>query len=516
MQNDEAQHGLGPGDDETNTDRLELTGMRTIPAAPKASMLIESMRDIGYSLETALADIIDNSLTAGATDIQIFQLLRSEGPLIAILDNGKGMSAEELHEAMRPGSRNPLEVRPATDLGRFGLGLKTASFSQCRRTTVVTRREGISSAAIWDLDFVARKNDWLVQVPDDVSSLPLADRLNQDGTLVIWEKLDRVVRGEQGEADLARQMDEAREHLELVFHRFLSGERDLRKVSIRFNERPLTPFDPFHSTHPATTVEPLAPEIIKIGDQQVTLQTFTLPHHRKVTPAQWERYAGRAGYVKNQGFYVYRERRLIIHGTWFGLARQTELTKLARVRVDMPNGLDVDWKIDVKKASAQPPYQVKERLRRIIERIGATSKRVYTFRGRTLVTDARLPVWQRVLERDAISYRVNPDHPVLTGFRDQLPEQLRLEFGKVVELFGAALPMDALFADMGATPDKMAGGALSEDALRHIVQTTLFRLLESGVTREQAVAMMRVTEPFRSNWAQAESILDELSKGDAS
>lgn len=479
-------------------------------------MLIESMRDIGYSLETALADIVDNSITAGATDIQIFQLLRSEGPLIAIVDDGRGMTEEELLEAMRPGSRSPLDKRAPADLGRFGLGLKTASFSQCRRVTVATRCKGQTSAAIWDLDFVAAENKWLVQVPGDAAALPFVDRLGESGTVVLWENIDRVADGAQAAADLVRQMDEARGHLELIFHRYLTGERDLRKISIRFNERPLVPFDPFHSSHPATTVEPLAPEIIRIGSQQVTIQTYTLPHHRKVTPDQWERYAGRAGYLKNQGFYVYRERRLIIHGTWFGLARQTELTKLARVRVDMPNGLDVDWKIDVKKASAQPPFQVKERLRRIIERIGATSKRTYTFRGRTLVTDSRLPVWLRVQERDAISYRVNPDHPVLANFRSRLPEELRTEFTKVTELFGASLPMDALFADLGATPDQVESGTLSEEALLHAVTMTMTRLLETGVERENAVAMLRVTEPFRSNWSRTEVLIEQHAAGSVS
>jgi hypothetical protein len=127
----------------------------------------------------------------------------------------------------------------------------------------------------------------------------------------------------------------------------------------------------------------------------VKVQAYTLPHHKK-DPEGWERHAGKAGYLKNQGFYVYRGKRLIIHGTWFGLARQTELTKLARVRIDMPNEMDAEWKIDVKKASAQPPYHIRERLKRIIETLGASSRRVYTARGRRLTADSQLPVWQRI------------------------------------------------------------------------------------------------------------------------
>ena len=130
--------------------------MKTVSAAPKAAMLIESMRDIGYSLETALADVIDNSITAKATRIDILTDL--DDLRIGVLDNGRGMTEAELFAAMRPGSINPRDDRKSTDLGRFGLGLKTASFSQCRRVTVLTRSAGRFSAATWDLDFVAESD----------------------------------------------------------------------------------------------------------------------------------------------------------------------------------------------------------------------------------------------------------------------------------------------------------------------------------------------------------------------
>lgn len=484
--------------------------MRTVDASPRASVLIESMRDIGYSLETALADVVDNSIAAGASMIQLFADTATADVKIGIIDDGVGMTESELLTAMRLGSRNPLQERNATDLGRFGLGLKIASFSQCRRLTVVTRHNDKTSAAIWDFEHVAKTNEWEVQIPDDTSSIPWADRLGKKGTLVVWENLDRLLE-KRGAADslahFVRSMDEAREHLELVFHRFLAGESGLRKVRISLNERPLVPFDPFNISHPATIAGPV--ERIKVDRYEVTVQTFTLPHHRKVAPSEWERYAGRAGYVKNQGFYLYRQKRLIIHGTWFGLARQMELTKLARVRIDMPNGLDAEWKIDVKKASAQPPYQVRERLRRIIETLGANSKRVYTARGRRLISDNRLPVWNRIQDKNEIIYRINPEHPVLADFIAQLPENLKGDFFKVVEIAGASLPMDALFADLGGEPDKVTGNATSDETLRHAVNTTCKSLVESGISMNDIIEMMRVAEPFRSNWQRTEEILNE-------
>lgn len=474
-------------------------GVRTREAAPQAAMLIESMRDIGYSLETALADIIDNSITAAASSIRLLVDTTSAEPSLAILDDGIGMTEDELLAAMRPGSRNPLETRDKEDLGRFGLGLKTASFSQCRKLTVASRKNGATCCARWNLDEVARTNKWLVEFLDDFSQVPWIEELGTSGTLVIWETLDRLVEGGGDDARSAfvARIDDAAEHLELVFHRFLAGEQGIRKIAMSLNGRQLAPFDPFHSSHRATQVGP--PELIRSGGQDVEVRTFTLPHHKK-DPANWERYAGKAGYLKNQGFYVYRGKRLIIHGTWFGLARQKELTKLARVRIDMPNGMDAEWKIDVKKASAQPPYHVRERLRRIIETIGATSRRVYTARGHRLASDRRLPVWQRRQSGNEISYCLNPEHPVFADFSERLPEEFRTDFRHVLEMAAASIPIDALFADISASPENVSGSEISDDTLVHMLTTTFTTLLNSGISSEDAMKMMQVTDPFRERW----------------
>ena len=489
--------------------------MRTFRAAPRAAILIESMRDIGYSLETALADVIDNSLTAGARNIRLLAHTSGSEPRLGILDDGKGMDEATLLDALRLGSASPLDDRDSTDLGRFGLGLKTASFSQCRRVTVVSRQMGKLAVAFWDLDYVSETGDWLVQIPDDASQTPWADQLGETGTLVVWEKLDRLSERDVGDAtssQIVRRIDEAIEHLELVFHRFLSGEQGLKKVEMSINGRPLSAFDPFNSKHSKTIREPSDPELIRLGNHDIWLQAFTLPHHSSLTAAEWERHAGRAGYVKNQGFYVYRAKRLIISGTWFGLARQTELTKLSRVRIDIPNGLDADWKIDVKKASAQPPYQVRERLRRLIDTIGSTSKRVYTSRGRKLVSDSKLPVWIRRQENNQISYGLNPKHPVFSDFMGQLTEDLARKFARVIEMAGATLPLDAVFADISGDPAKVGGDVMSEEALEHAVSATFRQLSSAGIPTPEIMEIMRSNEPFRSNWPRSRQILDQTTE----
>lgn len=492
------------------------TTTKTVKAAPHASMLIESMRDIGHSLQSALADIIDNSITAGAETIALFADTGHASPRFGILDDGRGMTEAQLLDAMRPGSRSPLDARHSRDLGRFGLGMKTASFSQCRRVTVVTSQAGQVHAARWDLDYVAKVNDWLVEIPQDPLKTPWADQLGANGTLVVWEKLDRLTENDstkEAQQHLIRRLDETIDHLELVFHRFLAGEKGTKKVAITLNQRALIPLDPFHSAHIATMPGPI--EHIKVRGHDVVVQAFTLPHHKKVSAADWERYAGRDGYTRNQGFYVYRGKRLIIHGTWFGLARQMELTKLARVRVDMPNDLDDDWKIDVRKSSAHPPRNVRDRLRHIIETIGAGSRRVYSSRGKRLLDESRVPVWQRIQDKNEIRYRVNPEHPLLLEFLEKLTGPTKRDFLAIVELTGAGLPIDSLFADIGAQPEGVAGSMMSAEAHRRAVEVTYHHLVRSGLSATDVADMFRSTEPFRSSWDQTESIIKTLTAGDA-
>ena len=483
---------------------MNQSTVREQEIAPRASILVESLRDIGYSLKTAVADVIDNSLAAGARRIDLFGDTHAEAPAIGILDNGTGMTETELLEAMRPGSRSPLEKRSTTDLGRFGLGLKTASFSQCRRLTVVTRKEGEVSSAVWDLDTVAARDRWLVELPDGLSGIPWSDHLAADGTLIVWQKLDRLVGpgGRGNREDLVRQLDETTRHVEFVFHRFLSSRESGReRVEITLNDRALQPFDPFHSHHAATQHHP--EEKFTLGGQQIRIRPITLPHHDKVSQKDWEHYAGPEGYVKNQGFYLYRNRRLIVHGTWFGLARQQELTKLSRVIIDMPASLDAVWKIDVKKAWAQPPPPVRDRLRRIVERIGIPSRRTYTARGAKLTQESHLPVWTRSQDKNRIYYGLDAGHPILAAFAARLDAETHREFKRIVGLIVSALPIDALYADISANSESVTAQALDAHDFAAIARTVWSTLRQRGLSRAEIATRMQSADPFRSRWDEA-------------
>lgn len=480
---------------------------RRADATPHAASLIEGLRDIGYSLETALSDIIDNSITAGAREIQIHTDTISDNPFIAIIDNGDGMAEDELIAAMRPGSQNPLANRDEPDLGRFGLGLKSASFSQCRRLTVVSRKFGKTSAAVWDLDEVAQRNEWAVQLPDDFSEIPIVDQLGSTGTLVLWQKLDRLTDGFSSNAAkrtevINQRIAETERHLRLVFHRFMDDAKPLR---ILLNGRVLRSLDPFAGRSLATIVDP--EEKLTLTHGELEIQSFTLPHHKQMTNAEWEDIAGPEGHLKSQGFYLYRGKRLILHGTWFGLCRQSELTKLSRVRIDIPNSMDADWKIDVKKSSAQLPPIVRDRLRKVIERIQDGSKRTYRKRGQKLVDQERLPMWHRVQADGQIRYRPNIEHPAFTSFAESLSPEVRRGFFNCIALVGASLPIETLHADMAGMAEQIVPDRVDEDTLIQAVQATLTVLLGAKKDIKEIMTLMRDVDPFRSAWEDTQRII---------
>jgi hypothetical protein len=478
---------------------------------PQAGMLIESMRDIGYSLETALADIIDNSIAASASRIEILVDPSIADPAIAIMDNGSGMTRETLLTAMRAGSRNPRDARAKFDLGRFGLGMKTASFSQCRRLTVLTRKDGEASAAIWDLDHVAKTDRWEILIPESHADITFADQLEGDGTLVLWHNLDRILgdvaEGQQQQV-LAQRVDEAASHIELVFHRFLSGEATGSSLPILLNKRQLVPHDPFGSGLKATQREPLDPQPFPIKGHEVTIQTFTLPHHTKLSPKQYEALAGKAGFLRNQGFYLYREKRLIIWGTWFGLAQQRPITQLTRVRIDMPKELDAEWKVDVKKASAQPPPSLRRELRGLVDRICAGSKRVYTHKGKKLVSADQIDVWHRIQDKGQIRYGINLDHPVVAQLNNELSDEGRQRLRALIRLTETGLPIDSIFADKGGNPTAVVSGDMSADELALVAADT-YRHLNGGLEthNDGVVSMMQMMDVFQPRWPDVEASL---------
>ena len=244
-----------------------------------------------------------------------------------------------------------------------------------------------------------------------------------------------------------------RQHLARIFHRFLAGEPGLKKIRMSINGTNIEPYDPFAEQNIATQKFPL--ELVRFKNTEVKIQAYVLPHHSKVSAKEYERLAGPEGYLRNQGFYIYRNRRLIIWGSWFRLARQEELTKLARVRIDIPNNTDHHWGIDVRKARAHPPLIVKNRLKQVIEQIRSGAKRPYTQRGRVVVETDTSPVWVRKIHNDRIEYVINDDHPLMANLLNDLEVSDRQRLRQMIRMFGQTFPAAAFFSDYSNTPKQI-------------------------------------------------------------
>ena len=471
--------------------------------APSAASFIESLRDIGYSFKHALADIIDNSIAAGSTEIDIFSVVSRSELMIEIQDNGSGMSRSELISAMRLGSRSPLDVRSADDLGRFGLGLKTASFSQCRLLSVFTRKDGEASGAVWDLDYVQKHDQWKIAIPSQETIDHNLKELGNDGTIVRWEVMDRVGTLPLSDSDIddiTKLVDDARAHLSIVFHRFLTREGLHPPIEIRLNGRNLVAFDPFWENHPHTTATP--PEAEKIGFRggTVSIQAFTLPHHSNCSRSDWDKHAGPGGYVANQGFYLYRARRLLIWGTWFGLDRKRAINQLCRVRVDVDNSLDAEWKVNIRKSSAQPPPEIRRRLRALVDSIVNGTKRVYRQRGQRLVSQNAYPIWQRHIGEEGFYYTPDPEHPFMTEFAKSMDEVQLKMFRRVLSLVGASLPYGAILSDVGDDPGGHSTEGMDADTRLELASDFVRSLMSANLTIDEALAATRKHPAFAPKW----------------
>jgi hypothetical protein len=456
--------------------------------------LLDSMRSVGYSLEAAVADIVDNSLAAQAHLIDVDADV-VHGDYIAFLDDGKGMSPETAREALRlAGSTGE---RSNSDLGRFGLGLKTASLSQARSLTVVSRQGGKTTGLRWDIDHVRKSGSWslLVLGRASMKSLPLWNEFDSrpHGTLVVWNNLDLLLGDAvDGAAFLAARLNGLRANLGLVFHRFL--RRGTEGLAIRINGLAIQPIDPFLSANSKTQISPK--EAIPIGGASVEVIAYTLPHPSGLTPEERRREDLGEGMRDAQGFYVYRNRRLISHGHWYGLARASELAKQTRIQVDVPTSLDTLWQLDIKKSRAEPPASFKSHLRRIIDPILASGRRVHTYRGRRESPTDTSHIWNKIKDRDGFRYEVNLDNPTIQAAISLMPSTDAERMLTLFQTLAESYPILDLYQELaGSTP--LASAEHSQESvlarLRDIRDSEVL-----GKDIDFVTAALSAAEPFNS------------------
>ncbi|HEX6780868.1 MAG TPA: ATP-binding protein [Solirubrobacterales bacterium] len=346
------------------------------------------MRDIGYDAPAAVADLVDNSIDADARNIDLTLEAEGSDSWVRVADDGTGMSGRRLEEAMRYGSSR---VYDDEDLGAFGLGMKTASLSQCRRLTVATRRSPRGRIEIrrWDLDHVARCDEWELQrlTPRESGDRLLAPLQGTSGTVILWERLDRVLEYARpdGHAAMSRfsgLTQEIREHLQMVFHRFLSGElrRGRSRIAITVNGEWLEAWDPFARAEKATQVLPrqLLPLRHDGRLHRVGVRPFVLPNQVQFSsPEAHAVAAGPKRWNRQQGLYIYRRDRLIQSGGWNRLRTTDEHSKLARIAVNIPSDADSAFRINVSKMSVTLPAELRPVLKTLASGVVARAQDVY-------------------------------------------------------------------------------------------------------------------------------------------
>lgn len=477
--------------------------MKTISLPPAASTLMWSIRSIGYTTPSAVADIIDNSISANATTISIEYEMGSSW-YFSIFDNGDGMTSEELIMAMQVGSGNPFEERATSDLGRFGLGLKTASLSQCKVLTVISKKNGLINGFRWDLNHIYEVNKWeLLELDDDeLRSVPQYEKLKKcpEGTIVLWNDLDKMCAGasDQKQAFL-ETIREVEEHLSLTFHRYLQGEPGLNKITIVCNGVELEPMDPFFvSRSDVMPEERIAVDYVsKNGENKrtnVVVTPYILPFSDSISQNELDKLGGKEGLIKNQGFYVYRNKRLIVAADWFRVARKTDLSKLCRVKVDIPNTLDDLWTIDVKKSMAIPPEVVLKNMRRIVKQVLQTGKKKYRFRATSeKKKDAGAPLWIAGETRNGIIYTINKEYPLLVELMKDTSDKQK--FNTFLKLVEQNIPVNAIHTDF--YDDKKFAFEDVDEAYQN-VKTNLIELLTNTPIekRKECFSELMQMKPF--------------------
>jgi hypothetical protein len=471
----------------------------TTPAIPEASSMIETFRAIGYSIEAAVADIVDNSISAGAKKIWINFELKGSATWLSVKDDGTGMDNEELIQAMRPGSKNPLEDRGSKDLGRFGLGLKTASFSQCRKLTVISKKEDETSVFwTWDLDFVNQTGKWdlIKYMPEGGFENDIKDI--KSGTIVIWNDIDRLVKDFKIDDDKEKDkflsiMLLVKKHMAMVFHRFIENG----KIKIFFQDRPVEAWNPFLTNETATQCFPEEP----LCNGKVVVKGFVLPHKSKISEDKYKEAEGSKGWNGQQGFYIYRNDRMLLAGDWLGMYRKEEHYKLARIEINLPNSLDSEWQIDIKKSIARPPFILKDQLKAYAGKVRAQAVEVYRHRGKNVKPypgQKFVPLWIDHKRGDKWFYKINRDHPLIEEIKQSAAEKPEKAIETLLRFIEETIPVKSIYIKESEEPE--AQGKPFEGSQHDEIQTKmkiLFDLLiKQGKTKAEAKLFIINHEPF--------------------
>ena len=484
---------------------------------PDPGGTIRSLTALGYTPEAAVADLVDNSIAAGATTVAIdFHWGGAEDSSVAVCDDGRGMNEEELRRGMTVGGRGLDMGRSPRDLGRFGMGLKTASFSQCRQLVVATRTaDGPWISRTWDVDHVLAVGDWqlLHRPPEAARGRLYGLTVTHDGpgTVVLWRHLTRLAApGSSSDDGWAHKEFHAHlrrieEHLGMVFARYLT--RRTGRVRLTVNGQAVQPWDPFLYSN--TYVERLPAETPVTG---VTIHGYVLPHRNRLTEPEYEAAGGPGGWLDRQGFYIYRRDRLIVAGGWldFGFPR-SERHKLARLAVDVDADHDAEWSVDVRKSSATPPPSLAPTLRRLARATRERAAAVMTHRGtvvRNQPVSIRDVVWRQVNQFGRASFKINRSHPLIADLLTRHPE-IRSSFSALLAMVEATLPLQLIRMAPEAELSVATDADTAPADVVEMASEVLEALLGQGSSGQDALLRVLGMPPFN----RFPGLIDQLNEG---
>lgn len=330
------------------------------------SDLTKGLSKIGHSPSTAVADIIDNSIDAKAKNIDLF-FWDGKNPHVAFVDDGHGMNHEEILRAFNIKSTNITSAEGSAKLGKFGWGLKSASFSQCNKITVLSRKNNKTNFKTMKSDFTIIENN-LMHIYNQYPTLEkiFQKRCSSTGTILIWEDLKDSLTGldtlsKNQHALFFRNGLSIAEDVSLHFHNFLSD------INFFFNTRPLKKWDPFNSSN--LNVKTFEKKTITLNNQDIEIQGYLFPSEDEFeTKEQFQDLGGKNGWFNSQGIYIYREQRLVNYGGWFGLYKgshpwqKEEKYNRCRFSLKYKSGLDESFITNVKKTDSTIPNSIRHQI----------------------------------------------------------------------------------------------------------------------------------------------------------
>jgi len=462
---------------------------------PNPEYLIKSIAEQGYSLESALADLIDNSISANANQVEVLIKTDEEPFILYLTDNGDGMDEKTLKTSMHFPSTSPDTSRKSDDLGRFGLGMKTASFSQTRKFTVLARKKGTTQyqARTWDLEAL-KDNKWqlIVNSQAEIEKIVSAykkqsnDNLGQfkihePNVIIVWYglyKYEEYLEEENRRKALKREITEVTtDHLSLVFHRFMESKK--QHLKLRVNNKQLQPFNPF----PEKNLRSVEFKQKGFGNDSIKLEGFILPSYsiEETNESNITKWTTKyRSLLDMEGIYIYRANRIILFGGWNGLIKKAPRLQLARLRVEIGNGVDHLLHLNVAKSQVIIPHDLKDAFESYINELKDEAKKEFFNRGVNKFpkkSQSQESLFVRNPSNKGVLLEVNSEFPIVTQLQQELSTQGQAQLKILLKMINTQI------SDIKQTHEDRVFLGIEQDnnITTDELLTTIRALIKSGI-----------------------------------